>query len=579
MTRHPAFNSRPTFDALTGSLFAAIPDGVLITDCAGRVSFANPAMRALLRCDDSAVGRPLDSVLKLLDDDHGQRWEPLSALHPEAGQVDRQDLLLCRPTGATRHGDGDPVPVSVSAVPIDLACGQGALLVVRDATVVKAHVAALATAAQQDPLTGLPNRNLFVDRLGQAIRQAARDRQQSALLFIDLDNFKGINDTHGHAAGDTVLKTVAERLRASVRGNDSVSRYAGDEFTVLLGRLQRIGDAVHIVNKIRRSLSQPVRYQGINILCSASIGVAVYPDDGHFEKALLRSADSAMYHAKQLGKNRAWFNTTAYNKLLDADRGRETELAAALDGGQFRLHFQPRWDLPSEQLVAFEALLRWQHPTRGLLAAADFIDLSERNGFIRMLGRWTLVEAAGQLRRWQRLGLPAIPVNVNLSVQQFRHQDLPAQVARTLEAFDLPADSLELDVSAIDLHQQAEVLLPELRQLAELGTGLNLSGFGSSSLSWRALEKVPAHSLQLDRELIRRSQTSAADAATVAAAVKYAAHLGRPISASGVETTDQREFLLQQGCRQMQGHLIHPPMAAETVPEYLGYCRRYAAGY
>lgn len=560
-----------------GSLLAMMPEGVILCSRQGQILYLNPSMHALLgnNAGTNSLGRRLNNVVLLVDDTHGRAWNPLIECERGGGKVERADLILARQTGNADTPDDVKVPVSVSAVSFNDETGSGTMVIIRDTSALHEQVQALTTVAQQDPLTGLPNRNLFIDRLGQAMRQAARDSHQVVLLFLDLDNFKGINDTHGHATGDAVLKTVSQRLKASVRGDDSVGRYAGDEFTVLIGKLQRMQDAVRIVAKIRQSLSQPVLVKNTEIIPNASIGIAVYPGDGIFADQLLRVADAAMYHAKQQGKNRASFADISYNALLDTNGNSEHQLVSALEQEQFHLYFQPRWDLKNGGLTALEALLRWQHPERGLVTAADFIELSEHSGFIRPLGNWALTEVGRQLQQWRHQGLSSVPININLSAQQFRHQDLAVQVTRTLETFELPGNCLEMDISEHTLHHHAALVLPELRNLSKLGTGLNLSGFGGGSLSWRELGKLPAHSLQLSPDLLQQLHNTV-DAATVDAALQFARHLGRPISAAGVETAAQREFLTQHGCHQMQGYLIDPPMPAVEVPDYLSGCRHNA---
>lgn len=555
MWANPSNSGPNTHAALT-----ALPEAIIIVDRQGRISFLNPAAQVLLgQQHRNPIGHPLHTIMLLLDENSGTAWDPLRACFKSGGKVARDELVLARDRRS------DDKPVGVSAVPLNDSADSGAMLHVRDTSALKA----LSDVANLDPLTGLPNRNLFLDRLGQAMVQANRDERLVAVLFLDLDNFKGVNDTYGHEAGDILLKAVADRLRSCVRSGDSVGRYAGDEFTMLLANLHQVKDTVGVVSKVQSALARPVSVKDAEIPINASIGLSIYPTDGDREDNLLRAADGAMYHAKQQGKNCARFFAAEYNRMLPDHAMDEDQLRYAFDEGQFQMHYQPRWDTRNNRVVALEALLRWQHPKRGLVPTSEFLRLIEQNGFIRPLGNWALEQACEQAQQWREQGLPTVPVSVNLSAYQFRHQDLPGLVGDIIERFEMPAGSLVLDISEATLHNNMTLVVPTLHRLKGLGAELCISNFGSGCFCWRDLKQLPHHSLQLGHDLIQGVTSDHTDAATARAVLTLAAGLKRPISAAGVETAQQRAFLQQHHCRMMQGWLFNRPMPAADIAALL----------
>jgi diguanylate cyclase (GGDEF)-like protein/PAS domain S-box-containing protein len=564
MTDSQQTNANQAGDGNAHAALAAMPESIVLTDRQGRISYLNPSARRLLSdYQDDLIGCPLHTVMLLVDETNGSAWNPLKDCLATRTPVDRSDLVLAR----NRPGGG--IPVNVSAIPLPDTPEAGVMLVIRDTSVLKAQVKALTAVAQLDPLTQLPNRNLFTDRLEQALIQAKRDERQVAVLFLDLDNFKGVNDAYGHEVGDDLLKAVAKRLKACVRGGDSVGRYAGDEFTLLLTKLHQVKDAVRVVKKVQRALSRPVRVRGTELPVNASIGVSVYPVDGKRADHLLRAADGAMYHAKQQGKNCARFFTSEYNRLLPDQAMSEDQLRIAFEESQFQLYFQPRWDLREGRVVALEALLRWQHPSRGLVPASEFMRIAEQNGFIRPLGNWAVTEVGRYAAYWRDAGLPEVPINVNLSTHQFRHQDLPGLIAETMEQFKLRKGALELDVSEDALQDHAQLIIPILHRLKGLGADICISNFGSGAFSWRDLKQLPTHSLQLGFYLLQHLQTDPTDTAAADAALTFAHRLGRPISAAGVENNAQQAFLQDHGCHVMQGYLFDTPLPPEDIPKLL----------
>ena len=543
----------------------ALPDPVVITDRAGLVTYLNPAAATLLGLQhDDPVGQPLHSIMLLVDEENGTAWDPLHACFELAGETDRSDLLL------SHDRPNCDIPVQVSVIAVKDGDDRCAMLYIRDITDLKAQVKALSDAAQLDPLTQLPNRNLFIDRLGQAMMQATRDDRLVAVLFLDLDNFKGVNDTYGHEAGDMLLKAVANRLKACVRSGDSVGRYAGDEFTLLLANLHQVEDAIRVVTKVQKALARPIRIKNAELPINASIGLSIYPNDGEREDLLLSAADGAMYRAKQQGKNCARFVSSEDNRMLPNQAMDEEQLRTAFDQSQFQLYFQPRWDAIDDRIVSVEALLRWQHPEQGIIPASEFLRLTEQTGLIQALANWALKEACERASEWRRAGLPMVPINVNLSAYQFRQQDLAGIVGEAMDCFEMPAESLQLEVSEETLRDHGQLVIPVLHQIHELGANICIANFGSGGFSWRDLKHLPSHRLQLGQTLVQAIGADKVDSAAAHAALAFASELKRPISAAGVETRQQRDFLLQRGCRVMQGYLFGLPIPPDAIGKMLG---------
>ena len=416
--------------------------------------------------------------------------------------------------------------------------------------------------ANHDALTGLPNRRLLLDRLGQALALAHREDHHVAVLFMDLDRFKTINDSLGHMMGDALLQTVAQRLSASLREGDTVSRLGGDEFVVVLPRLEDPQAAEKVALKLVESLVPPFHLDGQELRISASIGISLFPEDGQDTETLLRNADSAMYHAKDMGRNNYQFFMEQMN-VAAAERLRiENDLHRALARGEFELHYQPRVSVASGAPCGIEALIRWQHPERGLVPPGQFIPVAEDTGLIVPIGEWVIEEACRQGVAWCSAGLPRLPVAVNLSPRQFRHSNLVDTVAQALGRHGWPSNLLELEITEGVLMQQTADTLKTLEALNRLGVGLAIDDFGTgySSLSYLKTWRVDA--LKIDRSFIRDLVTDGSDLAIVNAIVAMARHLNIEVIAEGIESYQQVETLLKLECKLGQGFLFAKPMPA-----------------
>ena len=419
--------------------------------------------------------------------------------------------------------------------------------------------------AHHDTLTGLPNRSLLHDRLDQALNQAARAQHRLAVMFLDLDRFKNVNDTLGHPVGDQLLKHVAERLRDVVRAVDTVSRLGGDEFVVVLHEIQHPDDAMMVAEKIIDALAAAVVVEGHSLHATPSIGISIYPDDGEEAYALMKNADTAMYHAKANGRNTYQFFAANMNDETKQFFGIEQKLRHAIEQNQFFLHFQPQIDHRLQAVCGLEALVRWQDPEHGLVFPGDFIPVAEETGLILQLGEWVLREACRQNGIWQAQGYPALPVSVNLSPRQFRQKDLVETIRGILEETGQSPELLELEITETMLMHDADETLSKLRQLAEMGIRLAIDDFGTGYSSLAYLKRFPVHKLKIDQGFIHDLDHDRDDAVIVSTIIVLAHSLGLDVIAEGVENEGQLSKLINYGCNKFQGYHFSRPLSCEDA--------------
>ena len=422
--------------------------------------------------------------------------------------------------------------------------------------------------AYYDTLTGLPNRLLFTDQLRKAIGTAERLAQQVAIMFIDLDHFKRVNDTLGHGAGDELLRVVSARLASSIRALDSVSRgtheggensiarLGGDEFIVMLSDVNRVTHAVGVARRLVAALNEPVTVMGTEIFVSVSVGVAMYPNDGGDIDTLLMNADTAMYRAKQAGRGGFQFYDRSMNARALERLVMETSLRRALDRSEFVLHYQPRIELATGRIVGAEALIRWLHPERGLVQPDEFISLAEEAGMVIAIGEWALVAACRQAAAWRAAGLGEVPVAVNLAATHLRERRLPELVARALRDNGLPPSLLEIEVTESILMADPELSVANARRLKDIGVAMSIDDFGTGYSSLSYLKRLPISSLKIDRSFVRDIATDPDDAAIITAIIAMAHTLKLRVIAEGVETRAQWAFLKTHGCDEFQGYLF-----------------------
>ncbi len=420
----------------------------------------------------------------------------------------------------------------------------------------------LTQLALHDNLTGLPNRMLLADRIAQAIQMVDENGGCFALMFIDLDGFKPVNDAFGHHMGDELLRAVGLRLRGNLHGQDTLARIGGDEF-VLLVALNEPNDAPTVAARQVNLIAQPFRVGEQNLQVSASIGIALYPGNGSDQHALLMNADAAMYHAKSAGKNGYSFFDGSMNTNARKQLQLIQDLRVAVERGELRLHYQPKFDAASGRPVGAEALLRWQHPELGLLGPDRFIELAEKTGLIIVIGDWVLDEACRQMREWTLQGYGHWRIAVNLSALQFCHGGLVASVAAALQRHELSATNLTLEITETTAMNDADASMSVLRRLSDMGVDLSIDDFGTGYSSLMYLKRLPANELKIDRGFVRDLEQDSDDAAIVSAIVALGQALGLRIVAEGVETDNQQDFLTRLGCDALQGYLLGHPLPAE----------------
>jgi diguanylate cyclase (GGDEF)-like protein len=430
----------------------------------------------------------------------------------------------------------------------------------------------LRRMAWYDPVTKLPNRNLFLQRLREAVIDARAEQRGMALLFIDLDNFKLVNDTLGHEAGDVLLVTVAERLRGLLRTGDSVGRLGGDEFVILLHPCGR-SEAQTVAERALEAISLPVTVYDQEVYVGSSIGIARFPEDGMDATALLRCADTAMYQAKDNGRNNCQFYNSDMNLKALQHFAIETSLRKALERSEMLLYYQPLVDVETRAIVGVEALLRWKSEEFGTFASGDFIAIAEQSGLINQLGAWALNAACRQMREWRDAGLAGLTVAVNLSPRQFHTGDLVAQVRQALLDTGLEPGALELEITESVLIKHNTEAIAKLTELAELGVKLAIDDFGTGYSSLSYLKQLPIHRLKIDKSFVHQSHIDPDDAAIATAIIGMAAGLGIEVTAEGVENEEQLAFLKQAGCQIVQGYYFGSPLPAEELAKLVRQVR------
>jgi diguanylate cyclase (GGDEF)-like protein len=446
----------------------------------------------------------------------------------------------------------------------------GAVAIVRDISERMRNEARIVHMAHHDTLTGLPNRSLIADRLQQAVLDAERTGQSVLVAFIDLDSFKLVNDTMGHNAGDELLKVVAGRMVDCVRRNDTVGRFGGDEFVLVLPHVDDNASAlVPLLDKILAAVVEPIMLEGQKMQVSCSIGVSLYPRDGRDADTLMMHADMAMYRAKESGKNNCQFYTHEMNIGLEEKMTLMDGLRKALAGQQLRLAYQPKVDLATGRIFGVEALLRWQHPERGAVSPDQFIPLAEECGMILPIGEWVLREACSQARAWQDAGLEPISISVNVSPRQFDDSHLVRRVADALHESGLSPQWLELEVTESMVMRDVAQSVAKMRELEAMGIALSIDDFGTGYSSLAALKSFPISRLKIDKSFVRDLASSEDDQAIARAIISLSHQLHMRVIAEGVETEQQRSFLLQNGCDEVQGYLYGKPVAPQEIAAQL----------
>ncbi|MBV6322664.1 EAL domain-containing protein [Duganella violaceipulchra] len=456
----------------------------------------------------------------------------------------------------------------------------GLVAIVRDISERKLAEERMLHLAHHDTLTGLPNRSLIASRLDLTIAQASRNGGAVLVAFIDLDGFKLVNDGLGHNAGDELLKVVAARMGACLRAGDTVGRFGGDEFVLVLNEPRHSERAAPVLERVREAVLKSITLSGQEVQVSCSIGVAVYPNDGANAETLLMHADAAMYRAKDLGKNNCQFYTREMNACIEEKLVLLEGLRSALDEGQFRLVYQPKVDLHTGRIFGVEALVRWEHPEQGCIGPDRFIPLAEESGMIIALGEWVLQTACRQNRAWQDAGLPPLRVSVNVSPRQFEELGLVQRVAQALSDSGLAAEWLELEVTEGVIMRDLQQAVDKMAQVRAMGVSLAIDDFGTGYSSLSALKSFPISTLKIDKSFVRDLGVSEGDEAIASSIIDLAHRLRLRVIAEGVETEQQKAFLRQNGCDEMQGYLFSRPLPPEQLRQLLlthAFARQVAA--
>jgi diguanylate cyclase (GGDEF)-like protein/PAS domain S-box-containing protein len=542
----------------------SIGEAVLRTDIIGNITYLNrfaEKMTGWFR--EEALGRPIADILTLIDSVSGLPVDNAIATVLKRDRSTVATIIQCKLV----RRDGVECGIESRVTIVQGYTGNliGAVMTIRDVSVARAASLEISRAAQHDSLTNLPNRALFNDRLTQAIALAGRQRKQLAVLFVDLDQFKRINDSLGHAVGDKLLRSVAGRLMACVRRSDTVCRLGGDEFVILLSQVEHAEDAAISARKILRAIASPHIIDNRSLDISVSIGGSTYPGDGQDAENLISQADAAMYEAKQHGRNGYQFfqsdmRTRVAKRLLF-----ERDLRYALGRNEFLLHYQPQVNLQTARITGMEALIRWLHPERGLLFPGDFVPIAEECGLILPIGQWVLLEACRQVRAWSDSGIGIVPVAVNVSGAEFLAKDFLSGVRAALIATGIEPRNLELELTESVLMQDAESAVITLRALKAMGVGLAIDDFGTGYSSFTYLRRFPVDTLKIHQSFVQEISADVEGVTLTSAMIDIGKSLNQRVIAEGVETHSQLDFLQRHGCDEAQGYYFsHPVVAAEA---------------
>lgn len=546
---------------------ASIGDAVVTTDTQGAVVFMNPVAAALTGWPlAEAWQRPLSDILTLETTAGDAAAPDFIAL-----ALQRQDTVTFNEPLRLRSRSGEACDIESTAAPVRLKDGQtvGCVLVFRDVSERQRLLRDVNWRAGHDVLTGLPNRALLADRFALALAQARRHQHLLGVCMLDLDRFKPINDLHGHGVGDLLLIEVTRRLQQMVRDEDTIARLGGDEFVLLLGGLKSTDEMAPILRRVLQQVAEPYLINGLTLEVSASMGVAVYPQDDADPDTLLRHADHAMYDAKQAGRNAfAWFDVVHEKRAIDTQQLLK-DIDLALQRNELTLHYQPKVNMQTGAVTGLEALLRWQHPSRGLLPPLDFLPLLESTDRMVPIGEWVIRQALAQSAAWAAEGLQ-LPVSVNLSARHFQMPDFLVRLQALLtEQPRLPLHSLDLEI----LESAALADLDKVRELIEacqrLGVTFSLDDFGTGYSSLSYLKQLPANTLKIDQSFVRDMLDDPDDMALVEAVIGLATAFGRNLVAEGVETVEHGVLLMRLGCEQAQGYGISRPLPPEQVPGWV----------
>lgn len=547
---------------LAEKVFETTFEGIMMTDAHLAIESINPAFTKI-------TGYELHEVL-------GKKPDILSSGRHDPEYYRKMRLELAENGcwqgeiwNRRKNGEIYPEWLSISTVKNPEGQVSNYVAIFSDITERKASEDHVRHLAHHDALTNLPNRTLLMERLSHALAHAHRHSQMVAVMFLDLDRFKNINDTLGHAVGDQLLKSVAERLSECVREDDTVARLGGDEFVIILEGVSSIQDVAGVAQKLINALERPVILERQEMFVTTSIGISVYPDDGDSADILIKHADTAMYRAKEQGRNNGQFYTADMNELALERLTMENSLRHALERNEFMLYYQPQVDLRTRRITGMEALLRWQHPDFGLVLPSRFIPIAEETGLIVPIGEWVLRAACFQNKAWQDAGMPRLHVAVNLSARQFKQPNLVNIVSQTLADSGLEPRYLELEITESIAMERAEETIARLNELKAMGVSISMDDFGTGHSSLSYLKRFPIDTLKIDQSFVQDVLLDSQDAAIAAAITTMARSLKMKVVTEGVETKEQIDFLREHDRNEVQGYYFSHPLPADAFADLL----------
>lgn len=552
-------------------LVESSPDLIFTLDAEGRFSYINPRVKQLLGFErGTLIRRPFTTLVMPEDVDRICNLLSLPSTMP--GESFNVELRLRRNRGELAPVEPDSLTVSLTGIPMLSQQGErrvvGLYGVARDISERKRAEEIISFQAYHDQLTHLPNRVLFKDRLELAITQAQRRTGALAVMFVDVDRFKLVNDTYGHAEGDLLLRAIASRLSSTLRRGDTLARLGGDEFTVLLPDINQPEDAETIARKIVTTLSEPIKLSQGDFRATVSIGIALFPRDGSTAEDLTRHADIAMYQVKRSGKNAFRFFDPKLNTHHRERIALENDLHQALERNELELFYQPQISLSQGKVIGMEALLRWNHPQLGQVPPATFIPVAEEVGLIGQISRWVLDTACAQLARWRQAGHRDVRLSINLSPHDFGHRDIVSSIVTCLTQHDVPASQIELEITENMMMNDSAGVATKVRQLREAGIGVAIDDFGTGYSALAYLQKFPVSTLKIDRSFVRELDVTMSNP-IISAITGIARGFNLQIIAEGVERPEQADALKALGCDVMQGYLFARPASASEAEAWL----------
>ncbi len=552
------------------------PDIIYILDHDGHFTFINERIESLLGFSKEEIVGKHYSFLVHHDDMEQAKYVFNERRIGTRAAKNIELRLKCKDDGKSRHFNNRTLPIELNAMGMYSVDDElsnsytGTYGVARDVTERKIAEETISFQAYHDLLTKLPNRALLGDRLSQAINQAKREDEKLAVMFLDLDRFKNINDSLGHMIGDELLQQVSMRLKKCIRSADTLARFGGDEFTLLLPKLKNgEADASALAEKITNTLKEAFYVDGHELYVSASIGIALYPQDGTSMNTLIKHADVAMYHVKGQGKNGYQFYSNEMNVPYIEKLSMDTGIHKALDNNEFNLVYQPQINLRTGEIVGVEALLRWEHPEHGAISPSEFVPFAEESGLIIDIGYWVFKNACAELNRWRIAGLPEIRMSVNISARQLMEDNIVKNIIQTIKDYDVPGRCIELEITEHAIMNDMDVVIRKLKKLSSHGITIAIDDFGTGYSSLSYLHKLPIQTLKIDRTFLRESKINKGDNTIINTIVAMAKGLSLNVIAEGVETQLQLEYLREIECSEAQGFLFGKPLPPDVISQLL----------